>query len=176
MWLSDRPRRGLAALASAALLASVLAGCSGFRPVYADVTSSTGDKYALRYAEPANRLEQVVYQDLRLRLGDSGGAAAPVVTVATSGGPVRIGQSSDGTPELLYQYQLSALVTVMQPTPEPQTIVSFRRQASASFTRRQQTLTDRQAEETAGEQAARALAEQVRLGLLAELPDALSAL
>src|SRR3712207_8400837 len=47
---------------------------------------------------------------------------APVVTVIASGAPVRIGLSSDQTPDLTYQYQLEANVTVVRLGPQPVTL------------------------------------------------------
>ena len=69
MWSPSRLlRSALIALGLSGALA--LSACSGLTPVYGERTLAT-ERQAFRYAEPTNRLEQVIYQELVLRFGRS---------------------------------------------------------------------------------------------------------
>src|SRR5689334_20560375 len=60
-----------------------LSACASFRPVYGDNGLGT-ESIALAYAKPDNRLEQIVYQSLALRLGKATRTDAPLVTVSVT--------------------------------------------------------------------------------------------
>ena len=67
-------RKGLIALALSGTV--LLAGCSGFRPVYGE-HGIANDRMELAYAKPASRLEQIIYQEFVLRFGRSQNPDAP---------------------------------------------------------------------------------------------------
>ena len=72
--------------------ATALGACS-FTPVYSGATASQGT-LELAYAKPATRLEQIVYQELALRLGSSESATAPLAMATVSAATSAIGRDS----------------------------------------------------------------------------------
>ena len=50
--------------------ASTLAACSGLSPVYSERGIGV-ERHAFRYDKPATRLDQIIYQELVLKLGRS---------------------------------------------------------------------------------------------------------
>lgn len=174
MSLSDRGlRAGLLALALFAPLA--LASCTSFAPVYGD-NGIVNSELALTYAKPTNRLEQIIYQDLALRLGKSSDANAPLVTIKTST-KSRSLPTADASPVSQKQVTVTATITIAKletPTTADaaavmKTIYTASRNASADYTTGPQSLANQQAAEEASERAAKALAETVRLTIIAAL-------
>ncbi len=76
MWSSKRGvRRALPGPLALLLAPLALGGC---RPHHVPVYGDNGigvEQHELRYAKPANRLEQIIYQELALRLGKADPAA-----------------------------------------------------------------------------------------------------
>src|SRR5579863_563505 len=66
MWSSSGMRAGLVALALAT--GASLAACSGLHPVYGP-GGLTQQQVALVYAAPTSRVEQIIYEDLALKIG-----------------------------------------------------------------------------------------------------------
>lgn len=154
--------------------AATLSACS-FTPLYGD-NSAVGTSLDIRYAEPNTRLEQIIYQDLKLRLGREKTANAPLVTIATSAGSRRIGRTSSGSPATTYEATVTANVTVTEldsTTGTSETIYNVSRAASATYTTNGQRLADQQAVEEANERAALAVAQTIRLLLATQLPNKL---
>ena len=148
--------------------AGTLTACS-FTPLYGEQSRTTLN---LAYAEPSSRLEQIIYQDLALRLGRSTALDAPLVTISASSSSRRVGRTSSGSPATTYEAIVTASVTVSAPGNEPdsvKTIYSTSRSASASYTTNGQRLADQQALEDAQERAALAVAQTIRLLLAANL-------
>ena len=75
---SERVARsaGLIVPATAALS---LAGCSGFTPVYGGGPNSLAN-VAIAYGKPNSRVDQVIYNDLKLRIPEAHGPA-PILTI-----------------------------------------------------------------------------------------------
>lgn len=174
MSLSDRGlRAGLLALALCAPLA--LASCTSFTPVYGD-NGIVNSELELRYAAPANRLDQIIYQQLALRLGKSNNPNAPLVTVTTSA-KSRSLPTADVSPVDNRQVTVTAAITITtvetpatDTTPEVlKTLFSASRNASADYTTGPQSLANQQAAQEAQERAAKALADTVRLTIIAAL-------
>lgn len=143
-----------------------LAGCSGLTPVYGDRGIAT-ERQAFRYAEPTNRLEQVIYQELVLRLGRSADSARPLVKVTTTGADFDLTRSDVARPSEARQVTVTALIEVT--SADGRLLLKTTRSAAAPFTRDSQALAASEAEKAAYEQAARALAETIRLTLLGTL-------
>ena len=174
MSLSDRGLRvGLLALALVAPLA--LASCTSFTPVYGD-NGIVNSELELRYAAPANRLEQIIYQTLALRLGKSSNPSAPLVTVKTSAKSHSL-PTADVSPVSQKQVTVTATITIATiETPATadaeavmKTIYTASRNASADYTTGPQSLANQQAAQEAQERAAKALADTVRLTIIAAL-------
>lgn len=61
--------RTLRAVAIAVALMLPLAGCTGFMPVGGERGLGT-ERVEVSYGKPGSRLDQIIYQDLALRLGE----------------------------------------------------------------------------------------------------------
>lgn len=156
-------------LAGAALfglaLALPLAGCTGLTPVYGE-HGAGAERLALRYGAPGNRLEQVIYQDLALRLGRAGGAV-PVVSIAASSGSGALTSDLVTAPNRPRQVTVRARITVT--APDGTTLYSGTRTQTADYTADAQALANAQAADAAAEAAAHLLADTIRLELIAVL-------
>jgi hypothetical protein len=81
-------RRALLALAATALMATGLAGCTSFRPVYGDAAASGMEQARFNFAEPKSRMEQVILNRLKLAFPQSAGPQDPTLSVnASAEGP-----------------------------------------------------------------------------------------
>jgi hypothetical protein len=167
MWSSDaRQLRGLGwSLVLVAALA--LGGCTGLRPVYGD-NGLASQRVEVQYAAPNSRLEQVIYQDLALKLGRSSGDV-PTVTVA-------VGQSSrDLTNNIVTrphdQRQMIVTAHITVSAPDGDVLFSGSRSQTADYTTSAQAAANQQAAEDAALRAARLLADTIRLQVLAALAN-----
>lgn len=142
-----------------------LAGCTAFTPVYGERGVSQ-QRLELAYSEPGNRLDQLVIQDLSLKLGKSGDPDAPLVTISSS--PANRTLTRTGTAKPVTQQEVT--VTVSYTVAADGRLVTFgSRSASASWTSSGQVYADEAAYRDAEERAARAAAETVRLSILSTL-------
>lgn len=159
----DRPdRRRLLALA---LAVPMLAGCS-FTPLYGNGDSSATLSKGFAYAEPTNRYEQVVYQELAFRLGTDVSAEAPLVTISVSLSGRRLGRTSPGS--VLTDYEMVATATMtVDSRIDQKRLLSATRFAGASYEVSGQVVADTSSAQNAGEQASRAVADTLRLLLAA---------
>lgn len=162
LWSRVTVRAGL--LGVALLLPLAVAGCSSLQPVYGD-RGIGAERVALSYAKPETRLEQIIYQDLALSLGKAAGA--PLLTVATTTSNRRLTRSDVTRPST----QREAVVTADIELKGTDGTVLFKgeRSAAASYSVDGQGLADTEALRNAEEQAARALAETIRLTLIGVL-------
>jgi LPS-assembly lipoprotein len=145
-----------------ALSVSGLAGCT-LLPVYSQ-PDAVHSQLALSYAKPNTRLEQIVYQDLGLRFAQGDGSRIATVSVGLAErdtGLSRVSRLSTSR-----EMQASATLRVEE---NGKVIFEASRFAIASYTTNGQVLADNAAQVNAGEQATHAVAEQLRLALLASL-------
>ena len=151
-------------LASGALL-----GACSFQPVYSG-TLAANPTLDIAYAEPTSRLEQIIYQELELRLGSSPSAAAPLasVTVSQSSGGIAAMTSNPG-PNAQTRIAVTATLTVTRRDGSLAKPLVISRSATAQYTTNSQVLANVSAATEASERAARAAAESLRLALLATL-------
>jgi len=164
MWFSKASRRSL--LAGFVLSAAVvLAGCS-FTPVYSGATAGQTN-LAMAYAEPTDRLQQVIYQELSARLGRSEAETAPLASleVITRAGDMVVTTTTNPAKPMTFTVTATLTITARDGSKAPPR--SFTRTATASYTRASQVLADSAAAQEAGERAARSVAESLRLALLA---------
>ena len=165
MSLSSSTRR----IALAAILlggATALGACS-FTPVYSGALASQ-PTLDLVYAKPTTRLEQIVYQELALRLGSSESATAPFVMATVATTTAAIGRSATANPNKPYRVTVTATLSVT-PRDSSGAPLSFTRMAIAEYTTSSQVLANTAAATDAQERATRAAAESLRLALLASL-------
>jgi hypothetical protein len=165
MWLSKAVQS--AAMVGALLGASVLSGCS-FSPVYSGALAAQ-PSLALSYAKPTSRLEQVIYQELSLRLGSSASGTAPLTTVTVVPVVGDLALSRTDNPSKPMEASVTATLTITPRDGSGKPVKTFTRRATANYTRNGQVLADVSAQEEALERAAKAAAESLRLAVLADL-------
>jgi len=158
-----------AALLSLALVSTTaLAACSGFTPVYGERSIGV-ERHAFRYDKPATRLDQIIYQELVLKLGRSSDPSVPLVRVTTSSSVRDLTRSNVTRPSKQRQATVSALIELVDAGGK--VTFSATRSAAALFASDSQALADTEAEREAKERAAAELAETVRLTLLGALAN-----
>jgi hypothetical protein len=142
-----------------------LAACTGIRPVYSDAGLGA-QRVDVAYAAPANRLEQIIYQDLSLRLGKADGNV-PLVRISARAGASNLTSNTIASPTTPKKMTVSATLTVT--APDGTVLFSGVRSQTADFTTDAQTLSNQQASDAAERQAALLLADTLRLQILATL-------
>jgi hypothetical protein len=152
------------ALLTVALLAP-LAACTGIRPVYSDAGLGA-TRVDVAYAAPNNRLEQIIYQDLALRLGKADGNV-PTVSISASGRSAGLTSSTVSSPVTARQVTVTATLKVT--APDGTVLFSGVRSQTADLTHSVQALANQQATATAERQAALLLADTLRLQIIAAL-------
>ena len=163
---SSRPARRLAIAGLILAMAGALTGCASFRPVYSGTLASQPE-LNLVYAKPNSRLEQVVYQELALRLGESDGPTAARASVFVAASPSDLSMSATVNPAKPLEVVVTAVLTI---TPsDGSEAIRITRRATANYTRSGQVLADRAAAAEAAERAAKSAAESLRLAVLADL-------
>lgn len=155
-----------AVVLAVALAAPVLAGCSGLRPVYGTGGAVDG-RLALNYADPASRLDQIIIQDLSLRLGKGGGLDAPLVRISTASGSRDLTRTAVARPVTQKEMAVTAVYSVV--APDGRVLLNGQRKATAQYSTSGQVLADEAAAKDASERAARAVAETIRLSILSQL-------
>ncbi|WP_108396733.1 hypothetical protein [Devosia submarina] len=145
--------------------AAALSGCS-FSPVYSSAAVSQGT-LALAYAKPNSRLEQIVYQELSLRLGPTDSEAAPLASVSISPAIREMTLSRTDNPNRAMEAAVTATLTVTPRDGSGGAVQTYTRRATAQYTRNDQVLAERSAQEEALERAAKAAAESLRVAVLA---------
>lgn len=165
MWSSNRLR--IAALALALLAAPTLAGCSGLTPVYGS-QSAGAQRLGLIYAKPDGRLEQVIYEDLALKLGQAA-SNAPTLSINVTA-ISRDLTSTSLHPDLPATQEEEEVTAAIRLTDiNGKVIFSGMRSATADYTSNSQGLATDRAATDAAVRAAHALADTIRLTLLGVL-------
>ena len=142
-----------------------LAACTGLRPVYSDAGLGAA-RVEVAYAAPRNRLEQIIYQDLALRLGKAEGQV-PLVTVHASRSAAELVTETVSSPLAAKQMKVTATLTVE--APDGTVLFSGTRSQTADFNLDAQALSNQQASAAAERQAALLLADTLRLQTIAAL-------
>lgn len=168
---SPRPILRNALIALSLLGATGLAGCSGLTPVYGE-RGIGAERIALRYAEPNSRYEQIIYQDLALRLGRATDWTSPTVRVTTTTSTRKLTMSDVSRPSTQREAVMSATVELV--APDGRILLTTKRSAAALYTTGSQALAASEAESEAYVRAARTLAETIRLTLIGALSQPLA--
>jgi len=146
--------------------ATALAGCAGLTPVYGE--RGIGDeRQALNYAKPTSRAEQIIYQQLVLRLGRAADPSRPTVRVTTTQFLRELTLSDLRRPSDQWEATVTAQIELIGA--DGATLLTTTRSAAALYTTDSQVLAATEAEREAIDRAARELAETVRLTLLGAL-------
>lgn len=156
-------RKGFLALALTSSM--VLSACT-MAPVYSDA-QAVSQQLAFTYAEPNSRLEQIVYQDLRLRFGESQAPDARQLRVSVSAVGGWEALSDSVNPNTTSSMTATAQLTLVPPAGSSEAPVTIIRTAVANYTTNDQAFAAREAAVEAQERAAHAVAESLRLALLA---------
>jgi hypothetical protein len=162
--MSSFRRAAQTALIALALLVP-LAACTGIRPVYTD--SALGTKRVdVAYGAPGNRWEQIIYQDLALRLGKADGAV-PRVQVSAWRGSENLTNNTVSSPTTPKKVTVWANLTVT--AADGTVLFTGVRSQTADYTHDAQSLSNQQASDTAERQASLLLADTLRLQIIATL-------
>ena len=163
----SKPLRRIALAGLLLGLGATLGACS-FSPVYSGALASQ-PLLNLAYAKPNNRLEQLIYQELSLRLGTTTSPTAPLVTVSASSSAADLALSQTVNPNKPMDVTVTATLTIQRRDGMTEEPLTFTRSATANYTRNGQVLADREASVEAAERAAVSAAESLRLAVLASL-------
>ena len=147
--------------------AASLGACS-FSPVYSGALADH-PSINLAYAKPTTRLQQVIYQELSLRLGHSESEVAPLATVAVSSSATEMMTTTTTNPSKPLEVTVTATLTITARDGSTAPAQQFTRTAAADYTRSGQVLADNAAAEEAAERAAKSVAESLRLAVFAAL-------
>jgi len=153
-------------LALAVMSGAALAGCT-MAPVHGGFVEEGALDVA--YGEPNSRTEQLIYQELALRLGESSAPSVPLVSVsaAISGATEALSETRPANPNTMRSLTITARMTVSPRDGSATAPVTITRTATAEYTTNAQALSAQEARDEAEERAARAVAESLRLALLA---------
>jgi LPS-assembly lipoprotein len=157
------------ALALALTATTALAACSGLTPVYGERGIGV-ERHAFRYDKPASRLDQIIYQELVLKLGRATDPSVPLVRITTTSSVRGLTKTNVANPAAQKEAVVTARIELVDA--DGNIAYTATRSAAASFTTdRYQALAETEAEKEARERAARELAETVRLTLLGALAN-----
>ena len=150
----------------ALLAAFALASCTGFKPVYG--TGGVGDqRVEIKYGDPNNRLEQIIYDDLALKLGKAEGGATPTLYIAAYPGAAGLTSGVVVSPKSEAQATVTANIQLV--ASDGQVLFSGSRSQTADYTNGPQAFANEETFANATEQAAHLLADTIRLQVLAML-------
>ena len=164
MWSSRLLRNAALGLALVAPL--LLGGCSGFRPVYGD-GGLIAQRLEFNYAKPGSRTDQIIIQELALRLGSGSNPDAPEIRISSAAGARGLTRTNVTKPGSHLEMSVRTSYSVV--TADGETLVSGTREASAAYVTSGQVIADEAAAKDATERAAREVAETIRLSILAQL-------
>ncbi|HWV02009.1 MAG TPA: LPS assembly lipoprotein LptE [Devosia sp.] len=164
---SERAARtvGFVVVAAAALS---LAGCSGFTPVYGGGPDSLAN-VALVYGKPNSRIDQVIYNDLKLRIPEAHGPA-PTLTINSHSWSTALTSQTVTTAQTPQQMTVSAEIKLVDV--DGKTLFSATRAETADYNTGAQVLANNQASADAIKRAADLLADTIRLSVLGALKPA----
>ena len=164
MSLSSRVARIGGIVAVLALLPA-LSACTAFTPIYGE-NGLGAQRVQVKYGSPSNRLEQVIYQDLALKLGKASGDVPTVLVTATATVPTTDTSTAPLT-VAAGQTTVTAIVSVIGA--DGQAIFQGSRSVTEEFVNGGQAFANQEAVKEAGERGAKALAETIRLQVLSAL-------
>lgn len=165
--MSSSRLKSLALIVPLAVVAASLGACS-FQPVYSGRLAAN-PQLDLAYAKPNTRLEQVLYNELSLRLGKTTAETAPLLSAAVSASTSTPYLSATTNPNTPYETTVTATVTITPRDGIDNTPVTITRTAKAQLTQSSQVLANTAAVSEAEERATRAVAESLRIAILAAL-------
>ena len=169
MLLSNKIVLLLKALGALVFITLALSACT-FSPIYGD-KNINNNNFQLSYAKPTTRLEQIVYSDLKLKLGEVTNIDAQNLKITISQSTRSVGRSSDGLPTNVLEIKLTANIKLFENAEQKNVVFSAMRVSTASYRTNGQAFADQQAAISASETAALELAQIIRLTLIAQLKN-----
>ena len=142
-----------------------LSACSGLRPVY-EYGDADAERMAVQFGSPTSRVEQVIYNELKLRFV-KGGRDSPLVTISASATGRALTQGTITTPASQNEAIVAATVTVT--SADGDTLLSATRTATADYTTSPQAFANQEAPIEAQRRAARLVADSLRLEIYGAL-------
>lgn len=165
MWSSSRMVRSAVLFVALALLPA-LSACTGFHPVYGLGAALVSEGKQIAYAAPRNRTEQIIYQDLMLRMPPATGKA-PKLTISAGAGARALTSETISTAQTAKQVTVTASIRLVSPSGK--VLFSGSRSQTADLSTGPQVLANERALEDATERAAHLLADTIRLTVLGAL-------
>lgn len=150
-------------LLAAATLASGLAACSSFTPVYGDRAGIGPAAMSFNFAPPENRLEQIIINELSLTFPATPSETSPTLDVTASTANTPAGMTNAVVTGRIIQTRVVATVTITQ----GEDIFEVSRFADAGYKAGDLVPTDLASGTGSEETAARATAESLRAAILA---------
>jgi hypothetical protein len=154
-------------LCAALLAAPALSGCTGFTPVYG-TSGITQSKVEIAFDRPANRTEQIIYEDLRLRLGTATGPA-PRLSVHTTVSTSQLTDTDNVVSTMQRPKQVTVTAHIRLTDQNGNTLFRGTRSQTADYNTGPQVTANNQAARDAQERAAHLLADTIRLTVLGAL-------
>ena len=148
-----------------------LAGCTSYTPVYGTNGAAVAQS-SFQYAKPVNRLDQIIYQELTLKMGRGASGVAPLLEITTTTSSRDLTSTDVTRPSQQHEAVVTAAIKVTSPAGA--VVFNTTRSASAVYTSDGQGLADNEAQRSAEDNAARELAETIRLTLMGVLGSKLS--
>ena len=163
----SRPLIRAAFIALALSATAALSGCTGLRPVYGQPGAGV-ERHTFSYGAPVSRLDQVIYNELRLRLGPQSAAPDAVkINITASNSARALTRTNVVKPSTQYETIVNATIRVVDA--DGTVLFSGQCRASADYEVVSQVLADTAAATDAAERAAKSLADTIRLTIIAAL-------
>lgn len=157
-------RRRVLALLGGGMLTLSLAGCTSFSPVYGDMSGGGLASARFNFAEPSNRLEQVILNRLRVAFPNAAGPGDPVLRVvarSTSPAAALSDAFAVGTP---VNVGVQATISIVQ---DEQTLFTATRFTETAYQGGKLSPSNLLSAEGTREAAAESTAEALRAAILA---------
>lgn len=156
-------RMKLLALAATTLLASLLAACTSFAPVYGDRSGAGMASVRFNFASPDSRLEQIVLDRLKLAFPGQAGQDDPLLDIDVTTSSLPGSQSNAFSVARPVNTRVEAMLTV---TRDDAVEFSATRFADTAYQSGKLTPVDIASATGAQETAARSVAEALRAAIL----------
>lgn len=157
--------RGILNLAFFMLAAGTLAACTSFAPVYGERSGLGADALRFQFAEPDSRLEQLIYNRLKVAFPGEALAGDPVLDITATAGSTQGSMSNAFPVARPVTVRVDAKVSITSSDDEE--LFSATRFADTAYQSGKLTPVDLQSTSGAQETAAKSVAEALRLAILA---------
>ncbi|WP_297107252.1 hypothetical protein [uncultured Devosia sp.] len=156
-------RTKLLLLAAMAPIASLLTACTSFAPVYGDRSGEGMESVRFNFASPDSRLEQIIFDRLKLAFPGEAGPNDPVLDIAASTVSLPGSMSNAFAVARPVNVRVEASVTISR---DDRILFEATRFADIAYQSGKLTPVDIASSQGAQEMAARASAESLRLSVL----------